>query len=301
MNVKKFLRLDSVQSYILLALPLIGFVVFTIYPLSWAISRSFFFYDMVDAHTKFTGLENFKMVFHEVRYWSSWKTTLLFTVVKVPIESFLALVIAFVLSGKLKGSGIFRSIFFFPTMISAVITGVLFGNLFDYFGFINSFLMKFGVLKEGIDWLGKYNTSVFVLILSSTWGTFGINMLYFLAGLSGISEDIYEAAEIDGCNKIQLFFKMTIPMVAPVFRTIILLAITGSLKVADEVIALTNGAPGGQTNTVGSFIITKFVPGFAENVSNIGYGCALSLVTAIIYIIVAVVYSRLSKKMKEVY
>ena len=186
-------------------------------------------------------------------------------------------------------------------MISAVITGVLFGNLFDYFGFINSFLMKLGILEEGIDWFGKYNTSVFVLILSSTWGTFGINMLYFIAGLSGISEDIYEAATIDGCNKVQLFFKMTIPMVAPVFRTILLLAITGSLKVADEVIALTNGAPGGQTNTVGSFIITKFVPGFAENVSNIGYGCALSLVTAIIYIIVAIVYSRLSKKMKEVY
>ena len=112
MSVKKFLRLDSVQSYILLALPLIGFVVFTIYPLSWAISRSFFFYDTVDAHTKFTGLENFKMVFREVRYWSSWKTTILFTVVKVPIESFFALVIAFILSGKLKGSGTYRSVFF---------------------------------------------------------------------------------------------------------------------------------------------------------------------------------------------
>lgn len=301
MKAREFLRKDKTQCYILLALPLIGFFVFTLYPLLWAVSRSFFFYDTVDAHTKFTGLENFKMIFQEVRYWSAWKTTLIYTVVKVPIESFLALLMAFVLAGNLKGSGFFRSVYFFPTMISAVIIGVLFGNLFDYFGFINAFLMKIGILKEGIDWFGKYGTSVFVLVLSSTWGSFGINMLYFLAGLSGIPTDVYEAAMIDGCNKVQIFFKMTIPMVAPVFRTILLLAITGSLKVADEVIALTNGAPGGQTNTVGSYIIIKFIPGFAENVTNVGYGCALSLVTAIIYIFVAVAYSKMSKKMKEVY
>ena len=99
MRARDFFRKDKTQCYILLALPLIGFFVFTLYPLLWAVSRSFFFYDTIDAHTKFTGFENFKMIFSEVRYWSAWKTTLIYTVVKVPIESFLALLMAFVLAG----------------------------------------------------------------------------------------------------------------------------------------------------------------------------------------------------------
>ena len=301
MKFKEYLKRDETHCYILLALPIIGFLVFTLYPLAWSVSRSFFFYDSISTHTQFTGLYNFKMAFREVRYWSSWKTTLLYTVVKVPIESFLALLMAFILSGSLRLKGFFRSVYFFPTMISAVITGVMFGNLFDYFGCVNVYLMKLGIIRQEIDWFGSYGTSVFALILSSVWGTFGINLLYFMSGLSNISADIYEAAMLDGCSKARMFFKITIPMFAPVFRTILLLAITGSLKVADEVIALTNGAPGGQTNTVGSFIITKFVPGFAEGTVNIGYGCALSLITAVIYMLVAVVYSRLSRKMKEVY
>lgn len=114
-------------------------------------------------------------------------------------------------------------------------------------------------------------------------------------------EDCYEAAKIDGAGKFTTFFKITIPLIAPVAQTILLLSINGTLQTGEYVILLTNGAPGGATYTAGAYLIGKFAPGFAETTANIGYGCALSLVNTAITASVAAFYLKASKKMTNIY
>lgn len=293
---------QEIQCYLLLLLPIIGFFVFTIYPVLWSAAKAFYFYDGVEANMRYVGIDNFITIFaKDTVYWKTWITTLKYTIYKLPIEVPFALILAFFLSKRLKGYAFFRSMYFLPNIISIAIVGVIFTNLFDYFGVINALLTKWGFLKEGIDWFGNSWSAMFVLVAGSVWNCFGVNVLYFSAALNNVPDELYESAEIDGAGTATKFFKITMPMIAPVFQTILLLAINGTLHVSEYIIVMTNGAPGGSTFTVGAYLINQFVPGFAAGTPNIGYGCALSIITSIIYGLVAYGYLKFSKNLSEVY
>ena len=217
------------------------------------------------------------------------------------LEIPLALVLATLLSKKLKGSDFFRSMFYLPNIISVAIVGVMISNLFDYFGVMNNLLPACGLIDAPIDYFANSSTALGVLVVGSAWSSFGINVLYFCAALNNVPKDMYEAADIDGAGRFTQFFKITVPMIAPVASTILLLAINGTLHVGEYIIVTTGGGPAGTTHTVGSYLIDAFVPGFADSAVNIGYGCALSLITTIIYSVIAIIYTRLTKKMQNIY
>ena len=296
-------RSVSIQCYLLLALPLIGFFVFTIYPIIWAFLKAFFYYDKNPFNTRFVGIENFINVFSKDKsYWASWLTTFKIMFMKLPFEIPMALVFAVMLKNVSKKSGqFFRAVFTMPNVVSTAIIGVIFTNMFDYFGFINELLINLGILKEPFNWFGSTIGSLIALCVGSLWSCIGVNILYFTAALTNVPEDVYEAAEIDGANTFVKFFRITIPMIAPVFRTILLLAINGTIQGGEYIIAFTNGAPGGSTLTVGAYMIKTFLPGFATGAPNVGYGCAAAIITSILATVVALIYQRVSIKMKEVY
>lgn len=297
--ITKIQSSEQIQCYLLLAFPIIGFFAFTLYPILWAASKSFFFYNGADINTRLTGMENFISLIKDAGYWNSWVFTLKFTLWKMVFEIPGALILAVLLSKLRKGGGFFRGAFYMPNVISIAIVGVIFTNLFDYFGFINALLKSCNLTP--LDWFSKNSSATIVLVAGSVWATFGINVLYFSSALTNVPEDVYEAAAIDGAGGFTKFFRVTVPMIAPVFQTILLLAINGTLHVSEYIIAVTNGAPAGTTNTVGSYIISKFVPGFSSGSPNIGYGCAMSIVTSVIYGCVAWIYMKASRKMSEVY
>ena len=289
------------QCYILLLPEIIGLLLFTLYPMLWAVKKSWFFYTGTKTMQKFIGWDNFIGVFKDTAYWTTWLTTLKFMVYKLPFELPLAMVIALMLNKKIKGSGFFRSMYYLPNVISIAIIGLIFSNMFDYFGFINANLMKLGIIDTEISWLSTTRGAMTVLIIGAVWNTFGVNVMYFLAALSNVPEEMYEAAKLDGAGRFTVFFKITLPMMAPVLQTIILLALNGSLHTSDYILVTTNGAPGGTTFTVMSYIVSQFVPGFASNSVNIGYGCAMSLITSVFMCIFAIMYMKLSRKMENVY
>lgn len=290
-----------IQSYLLLSLPLIGFFVFTIYPILWSAMKALYYYDNIPSNTKFTGLQNFANLLQDKNYWSAWITTVKIAVYKLPFEVPLALIVAFLLMNTKRGSGFFRTMYFMPHVVSISIIGVIFTNLFDCFGFINAMLQKINPSIGVIDWFGDPSLALVALIIGSLWSGFGINVLYFSAALTNVPEELYEAAEIDGAGRIRKFMSVTLPMIAPVFQTILLLAINGTLHIGEYIIVMTNGAPAGMTHTVGSYVISTFLPGFSTGNPNIGYGCAMALCSSVIYGLVALVYLRVSKKMQEVY
>lgn len=290
-------------SYLMISPQLIGFFVFTLYPILWVISKAFYYYVGIPDTQQFVGFDNFVRLFKtDAGYWQAWITTLQYAVYKLPIELPLALVLAVFLNRKIKGTGFFRSIYFMPNIISAAIVGLILGNMFDYFGFINGILAKLGLITEGFDWFATKGRAMTTLVLGSIWQCFGVNVLYFLAGLQNIDEELYEAAYLDGASSLRTFWSITLPLMAPILQIVILLAINGSLQVNDYVIVMTNGAPGGQTNTIMSYLTKKFMPGFADELTiNIGYGSSVYLVTSFITCIIAIVYSKLSNKLSDMY
>lgn len=292
---------NELQAYLMLSPQIIGFLLFSIFPLIWAIRLSWYFYNGIDAQTSFTGWENFIKLFADATYWKALLNTFLFFIMKFPLEIPLALFLAVLLSKKLKGVGFFRTMYYMPHVISVAITALVFSNMFSYFGFINGWLQKINLIDIPIEWFGSKLLSMLVLVLADTWRSFGVNVMYFMAAIQNVPQDVYEAAKIDGAGKFTTFFRITLPLIAPVMQVILMLSIIGTLGTNELVLVLTNGAPGGTTHTVKSYIFQNYAPGMAEMNINIGYGCAMSLVTGLILAAITMTYMKISEKMKKIY
>ena len=285
--------------YLMLLPQIIGFSVFSIVPMLWAISRSWTYYDMVE--TRFIGWENFRVLLGDKSYWSAVLTTLKFAVMKIPIELPVALVLAVLLSRKIRCAGFFRAVYYLPHVISTALVALVFSNLFNYFGVFNALLQKLGLIETPIDWFTSTTAAMWVIVITDIWKTFGVNVLYFISALANIPEEVYESAKIDGANRVQTFFKITIPMIAPTLQIILMMSIIGTLGISELVIVLTNGAPSGTTYTVNSYIFNNYSPGIAKPGINVGYGCAMSLVTAVLLSSITLGYMKFSSKLKEIY
>lgn len=280
--------------YVMLAPQIIGFLVFSIVPMLWAISLSCYNYNMIRMH--FTGLENFKILLTDKAYWTALGNTFLYAIMKIPVELPLALILAVVLSKIKKGAGIYRAVYYLPHVVSIALVALVFSNLFGVFGVINSALVKAGFNMLGYNWFKTKLSSMSVVVIADIWMSFGVNVLYFIAALANIPEEVYESAELDGATAFQTFFRITIPMIAPTLQIILMLSIIGTLGINEIIIVMTNGAPGGSTYSVQSYIFQNYAPGIANGNINVGYGCAMSLVTGLILASVTGVYMKLSSK-----
>ena len=299
---KKYQKDTVFWSYIMISTELIGFLIFTLYPISWAVRLSWFSYDGIPSNTRFIGWDNFVNIFtKDVTYWKAVLTTFQFALIKIPMEIPFALILAVILSKKMKGVGFFRTMFFMPNVVSVAIIGLIFSNMFSHFGIINRYLTDAHLISQNIGWFDNKWTSLFSIAVADTWHTFGINLLYFISALNNIPEDIHESAKLDGAGRFTTFFKITLPCIAPVFQIIVMMSIIGTLNTSDIVLVMTNGAPGGQTYTMMPYMTSKFVPGFAETTANIGYGCSIAVVSALLMLVITLIYNKFSKRMSNLY
>ncbi len=298
---KRFHISDSGMAYLMIIPMLIGFLVFTIYPIVYVIQYSWFDYDGF-TEAKFIGFDNFVRVFtRDKPFWASMMNTLIITLSKISIELPLALLLAVLLNAKRKINNAFRTFLFLPTIISTAIIGLIFSILFNsYNGIINQILLSMGL--DSINWFGHKWTSMIVIVISAVWSHLGINMILFLMGLQSIPRELYECAQIDGANSVQKFFKITIPMLGPVLQTILMLAIVEGLKLSDLVLVLTNGQPAGSTEVVMTYIYKYFfsTDSLSGSIAQYGYASSMAVVTAGIIGIITVLYLRLSRKLKNV-
>jgi ABC-type sugar transport system permease subunit len=138
-----------------------------------------------------------------------------------------------------------------------------------------------------------------VLGFASIWNYFGINMIFFMMALQSVPKELYECAAIDGVTPIKRFFYITLPMIGPIFQVVVLMAIVGSLKVSDLVLSSTNGAPGGSTEVVMTYVF-KYFFGYSGKSVQVGYASAMAMVTGIILAIISLLYMKVSNKMSDV-
>ncbi len=289
---------NNLACYLMLAPMIIGFLVFTIYPLVWNAQNAFFEFDGVNK--VFIGIDNFKRIFtRDAAYWQSILNAIIISYGKLIIEIPLALLLAVLLSKNIKLSGFFRSVYFMPTVIGVSISAVTFSKLFATSGgLINELLMLMNVTDEPVNWFGEKWSSMMAIMTMSIWANFGTNVLFFMSGVQGISADYYEAASIDGASSPRQFFSITLPLLKPIIRTILLLSMTSGIKLMDDVMLLTNGGPAGDTNVVMLYMYRYFFP--TDTTPQLGYAAALGLVTSVILCILAVVYLRLTKQSDKV-
>ncbi len=295
-------RGDKTQEVLMLLPMTIGFLLFVLYPIIWVIRWAWFNYD---GYTEpiYIGFENFVRAFsRDPAFWASLKNTLFIAVVKLVIEIPLAMVLATFLTSKIRGSTVFRVSYFLPSVLSVAVVGLIFSIMFSsYNGIVNALLRALGFIKKNINFLGKRDNAFFVIILVSLWTSFGLNMIYFIMGYQNIPKDLYECASIDGANAVQQFFHITVPLVAPVLQLVIMLSFLGTLRMTDLILVLTNGAPGGSTEVVMTYIFKYFFQyGEAQSRTQFGYASSLAVITAIILAVVTLIYLRLSKRMKQI-
>lgn len=286
---------DSVQAMGMLAPMMLGFVIFTYVPIAYILRYSL--YNSNGFKESWVGLNNFVRLFtRDATYWKSLITTFILAFGKLLIEIPLAMILALLLNKGIKGTGFFRVTLFLPAIISTAICGLIFSLMFaSYNGIINTMLQNWGWIQKPISWFSNRWTALLVLGLASVWNNFGINMIFFLMALQSVPKELYESASIDGITPVRRFFSITLPMIGPTFQSVLLMAIVGSLKMADLILASTNGQPAGGTEVVMTYVF-KYFFGYSGRRVEVGYASAMAVVTGIILAIVSFVYMRMTKK-----
>ena len=272
-------------------------IITSIYPFFWLFRYILYDYNGFTAY--FTGLYNIKRMFTDTVFWASVGHTVEYAILKLVSTLPLSLLIAVVISKNIPGSSLFRGIFFLPTVISASVYSLIFTFIYAVFrGPLNTMLQSIGLISAPIDWLGDPSWVMISIAIVAVWGGLGNYMVYFLSGLSSISSEIYESSMIDGANARQTFFRITLPMLSPMLKVILLLAITTSFKDYQSILVLTNGGPNNRSHVMFSYIYNLIFS--STSTPQIGYATVLSIMAALIIGAVTALYMVLARKLDDV-
>lgn len=237
---------------------------------------------------QFVGVDNFVSLFTDDTFWASLRNTIIFTVVIVPLQSSLALVLAVLVNSRTRGTTFFRTVYFLPVVTSIVVVSMLWLFLYQKNGLINVFLSKLGV--QGPDWLGDPHWALLAIILMSAWQAMGFHMIIWLAGLQTIPEELYEAAALDGATRWQQFANITWPGLRQT-RTFILITITiAAFGLFSQVNIMTQGGPINSTSTL---VFQAVRSGFQQQQT--GYASAISLVFFVLVLVVTLIQRYLTR------
>lgn len=290
-------KLKNDIQYELLLLPaLIGFFLFFLLPAVQSVIYSFTNYSMLNKSISFIGLQNYFDVFKDQRLIASIKNTLQFALGYTLLQNLLAIPLAVALDTKIRSKNILRMIFFMPAIFSSLIIGYLWSFILSSSssGLLNYTLHEFGLGFLAKNWLGDPNIALLTVILVSVWQSAGWAMIIYIANLQGVPEEIYESAKIDGANKLQTFWYITIRFLAPAITINLMMSMINGLKVYDQIVALTNGGPGYATETLTSSIISY---GFIDQ--RYGYASALSVLMLIIIMTISMIQLKFLSKNEE--
>lgn len=229
----------EIYLYLFILPGILGFIFFWLIPIVYTFVLSL--HKTNGLVNTFVGLQNFQKLFVDSQYWKSLYNTLYMVVLGVPFNMAAALVLAMLLNTKIKTVGIFRTIFYIPTILPGVATAISMYYIFNLkYGLLNRVLGILGI--GGVDWLSDPGIVKFSFILIGTWGV-GQTMVIFLMGLQGIPETYYEAAFVDGANSLQQFRSITLPMLTPTILYNLILQAIAQIQIFTPAYVITNGGP----------------------------------------------------------
>ncbi|MDR1570518.1 MAG: sugar ABC transporter permease [Oscillospiraceae bacterium] len=300
---RKARRRDTARSYAMLAPNLILFLLISVYPVIWALQYMFYRYDGMSAK-KFIGLGNFVRVFtRDPQFWQAVLNTFKYAGLKIVFMLPLAFVTALLINNTKRRYAAIQAVIFSPTIMSSAVMALVFYLLFNvYSGEINKLLINIGWIVKPINWLGREMAMTTVLIVA-IWGGLGNYMVYFLAGLQQISPEMYESADLDGASALTKMFRITIPLLGPVLKVILMLSLINAFQDMTSIMVLTGGGPFNSTNVMYLYIYNQYYPSSEASsfLPQYGYGAAVSVVAAAIVGVITIAYIQISKKLDDVY
>jgi oligogalacturonide transport system permease protein len=277
-KAKKNRKRKSARQYIgllYIAPWLIGFVVFQLYPLIASFYYSLTDYNLI-TEAKFVGLKNYiRMFTSDEIFIHSLKITFKYVLISLPLKLITALMVALILNTKIRGVNIYRTVYYLPSIFGgSVAISVIWRFLFMREGLVNLLMSYLGI--PAVDWLGNPNISLVTISFINVW-MFGSSMVLFLAGLKQIPNELYEAARVDGCSKIRMFFKITLPMLTPIILFNVIMQSIGMFQEFTAPFVITKGGPLKSTYVFGLLLYEN-----AFAFYKMGYASALSWVLFII-------------------
>jgi raffinose/stachyose/melibiose transport system permease protein len=284
---------DYVTVALFLLPAVILFVLFLVYPIFRSVYYSLFNWNGLGPATKFVGLNNFKLILTDQVFLEAIKNCSFIVVFSLAAQLPLALLLAIMVGRDLPGRVFFRSVFFMPYVISEVITAIIWISMFSpdpENGFINALL----ILIPGVhaqNFLGDVNQVMACVFLVLTWKYFGLHMLLFMAGLQNIPRELEEAAMIDGANRWQSIWYVTVPLLGTTIRTTSYLSVLGSLTQFNLVWILTRGGPVNSSEMMATYMYR-----YAFLRTQLGYGSAVALVMLVFCLIFSVAYLWLNRQ-----
>jgi ABC-type sugar transport system permease subunit len=284
---------DRLWAYVYLAPMLVLLLAFVVYPIVASLGYTLYQWNGIGDPSTYVGLGNFRRIAGDTIFWRSVGHTFVYAAVVVPVQLVLALALALVLnSRKLRFAAFYRTLFFLPVVTSAAVVGVVIQLLVSNFGdSLDSALIDLHVTRQHVDWLGDPHFALGIVIAVGIWHTFGYNLVYFLAGLQTIPEDLYEAARMDGAGPLARFRYVTVPMLRSVGVVIVILAVIGAFQVFDLVQVLTGGGPYFATEVVNTYIYQLAFGGTNANAvqPDVGLASAASFFYGLLLIAFSVV------------
>lgn len=277
----------------LLVAPALLIVVFVVFiPVINAIIMSFQSYDLRRPFDiDFIGLENYQEVMADPLFWSSLKYTLIWVGGGVGLQFLFGFILALLLNQKFRGRGMIRAVSLIPWATPGVLIGLMWKWIYDgNYGVLNDILLKLNIIDDAIPFLSQTSSAFPSVIVTIVWQGIPFFAIMLLAGLQGISQEMYEAADIDGASSFQKLFRITIPSLKNIIFTTILLRIIWVSNSVDIIYNMTGGGPSYSTQTLSVYIFNK------ANVLNLGYSSAMAIILMILLAFVAVPYVRNSFK-----
>lgn len=258
---------------------IIGFIIFQLYPLIASLFYSFMDYRMF-SEPEFTGLENYiYMITKDELFWHSLKVTSIYVLVSIPLKLVTALVIALLLSKKLRFINFFRTVYYIPSIMGgSVAIAILWKAMFMKEGYVNSLLSLLSI--PSVSWLGNPSVALYTLSFLVVW-QFGSSMVLFLAGLKQIPSELYEAARVDGASGIKIFFSITLPQLSPIIFFNLIMQIINAFQEFTGALVITDR--GGPMNETYLYVLKIYDEGF--RFFKMGYASALSWVLFLIILI----------------
>lgn len=290
-KVRNWRRGPYVLGNYLFILPFLAFfLVFTAIPIVQAVSMSLFDWSILAPKHPFIGVDNYVKLMRDSIWWQALRNTLYFAGLTAFGITAFSLIVAIQLHRPLGWKSVYRFLFYVPVVLSVAAMGIVIGWTFStQFGIVNAFLGAFGV--EPINWLGDKTLVVPTLALATLWWSFGGPMLIYLAGLQGIPNQLYEAAEIDGASKFNITARITLPLMAPSIFFVLVTQVIAHFQVFGQSYLITGGGPGRESYTSIFYLYQT-----AWRYYRMGYGSAIAVSLAVIILLLTLVQFWMNRK-----
>ena len=279
----------KILPYLFVSPYLIHFILFIGFPIGFSIYLTFHDWNII-APMEYVGLANYKRLFYDQLFWKSLKNTVIFLLIHIPLQIIVALFLAELLNQKIKLKSFFRAAYFMPVIVSGVVITILWQQLYGFeSGLLNRLLIKIGLNKIG--WLTDPDWAMPSIAIMATWKNVGLYVILFLVGLQTVPQQYYEAAELEGANHLQKFFKITLPMINPTIFMVVVLSTIGGFSLFIEPYVMTGGGP---LNSTLSSVLYIYKQGFFYY--HMGYAATLGFFFALIILFVVFIQKKFVEK-----